>query len=178
VSPEFSRTYRVDTLGAGAREVSIDADEPERAALARRFALLGIDKLSAKAALSRTGDTVIARGRVSATVTQACIATADPVEETVEEDFSIEFRPQPQSGGGEEEIELSEGELDVVFYDGAAIDLGEAVAETVSLALNPFPRSPRAEDALRAAGVQSEEEARAQSSPFAALAALKGKADG
>jgi len=108
-------------------------------------------------------------------VTQSCVATEEPVDETVEEAFRIEFRPHPESAAAEEEIELSEGEMDVVFYDGAAIDLGEAVAETVSLALNPFPRSPAAEEALRAAGVKSEEDAKAESSPFAALAALKGE---
>jgi uncharacterized metal-binding protein YceD (DUF177 family) len=175
MSPEFSRTYRIDTLGAGARQVRIDADEAERAALAARFGLLGIARLAAEAALSRTGETVTARGTVSAAVTQSCVATEEPVDETVEEAFRIEFRPHPESAAAEEEIELSEGEMDVVFYDGAAIDLGEAVAETVSLALNPFPRSPAAEEALRAAGVKSEEDAKAESSPFAALAALKGE---
>ena len=173
MTPEFSRPYRVDTLGAGAREVTIGADEAERAALARRFDLIGIGRLDARAAISRTGDIVSARGSVSAAVTQACIATGEPVEQLIEEPFRIEFRPQPLGGSNEEEIELSEGELDVVFYDGGAIDLGEAMAETVSLALDPFPRSPQAEEALRQAGVRSEEEARAQSSPFAALGALK-----
>ena len=175
MTPEFSRPYRVDTLGAGAREFSIEASEEERAALARRFDLIGIAGLAARAEISRSGDVVIARGRVSATVTQACIATGEPIDEIIEEEFRIEFRPQPLSGSNEEEIELSEGELDVVFYDGPAFDLGEAMAETVSLALNPFPRSPSAEEALRQAGVRSEEEARAQSSPFAALGALKGE---
>ncbi|TFI57222.1 DUF177 domain-containing protein [Sphingomonas parva] len=174
MSPEFSRTYRIDTLGQAPRQVSIDADEGERTALAARFGLVGIARLGAEATLSRNGETITARGTVTAAVTQSCVATGEPVEDAVEEEFRIEFRPHPESAGGEEEIELSEGEMDVVFYDAAAIDLGEAVAETVSLALNPFPRSPRAEEALRAAGVKSEEEARAERSPFAALAALKG----
>ena len=59
--------------------------------------------------------------------------------------FDILFRPQPDAGGADEEIELGESELDVVFYDGAAIDLGEAVAETLSLSLDPYPRAPDAE---------------------------------
>jgi hypothetical protein len=45
------------------------------------------------------------------------------------------------------------------------------VADELSLALDPYPRSAGAEDALRDAGVLSEE----QAGPFAALAALKGK---
>ena len=53
--------------------------------------------------------------------------------------------------------------------EGGAIDLGEAAAETMALALDPFPRAAGAEAALRAAGVLSEEEAR----PANAFAALK-----
>ena len=44
-------------------------------------------------------------------------------------------------------------------------------ADTLALSLDPYPRSPNAEAALKDAGVLSEEEA----SPFAALAALKGQ---
>jgi uncharacterized metal-binding protein YceD (DUF177 family) len=173
--PEFSRPYRVDTLGAQPRPVSIGADEEERRALAARFRLQGIQRLAAEASLARKGEAVEASGTVFASVTQSCVATGEPVEEEVEEAFRIEFRPHLQTDGPDEEIELSGGELDVVFYDGAAVDLGEAVAETLSLSLNPYPRSPAAEAALREAGVKSEEEARAESSPFAALQALKDK---
>ncbi|HEX8579217.1 MAG TPA: DUF177 domain-containing protein [Allosphingosinicella sp.] len=172
---EFSRAFRIDTLGAGARDVAIKADEAERAALAERFGLLEIHALSATASLSRADEAVRASGRVTATVVQSCVATGEPVEEQVAEDFTIEFRPHPEVNAPDEEIELSGSELDVVFYDGSAVDLGEAVAETVSLALNPFPRSPEAEQALREAGVKSEEEAKREASPFAGLAALKDK---
>ena len=166
-TPEFSRPVRIDTLGAAPRALSIGANEEERAALARRFGLVGIERLSAEAALTRSGEDVRAVGTLSAAVTQSCVATDRPVPEAVEERFEILFRPQPETAA-EEEIELSESELDVVFYDGASIDLGEAVAETMSLALDPYPRSPEAETALKQAGVKSEEEA-APASPLAGL---------
>jgi uncharacterized metal-binding protein YceD (DUF177 family) len=57
----------------------------------------------------------------------------------------------------------------VVFHDGTAIDLGSAIADTLALSLDPYPRSASAEAALRDAGVLSEEEA----GPFAVLAKLK-----
>ena len=53
-------------------------------------------------------------------------------------------------------------------------EIGEAVAQTLLLALDPYPRSPAAEAALREAGVKSEEEASVEASPFAALKGLKG----
>lgn len=167
--PEFSRTVRIDTLGPAPRPLSIGADEAERAALATRFDLIAIGQLSAEAELSRHGEAVRASGRLTAQVTQSCVATGEPVAATVAEAFRIEFRPHPAGGGSDEEIELSEGELDVVFYDGAAVDLGEAVAESLSLALDPYPRSPQAEAALREAGVQREEDVR----PAGPLAGLK-----
>jgi uncharacterized metal-binding protein YceD (DUF177 family) len=104
-------------------------------------------------------------------VTQSCVATAVPLEAEVDEPFRIEFRTEPTAGTPDEEVELSEAEMDVTFYDGGSIDLGEAVAETLSLSLDPWPRAPGAEEILKAAGVKGEEEA----GPFAALAALKDK---
>lgn len=169
---EFSRPFRLDALSGEPRGVEIEADPAEREALAARFELVAVDSLTAGARLSRRGDIVEAAGLLRASVTQSCIATAEPVDAKVEEAFRVEFRPPPPAGA-DEEVELDEQELDVVFYDGGAIDLGEAVAQTLALALNPYPRSPAAEAALREAGVKSEEEARLESSPFAALKGLK-----
>ena len=108
-------------------------------------------------------------GTLDAAVVQSCVATAEPVPALLSEPFRILFRPQPDIAAPDEEIELGEAELDVVFYEGGAVDLGEAVAETLSLSLDPYPRAADAEAALKAAGVRSEEEARAASSPFAVL---------
>lgn len=170
-TPEFSRTVRLDTLGSAPRTLSIEAKPAERAALAKRFGLVALDRLTAEIALTRKGDEVTATGTLRADATQSCAASGEPVPESVEEAFTILFRSLPQGGTPEEEIELAAGELDVVFYDSAMVDVGEGAAETLALALNPYPRSPAADEALKAAGVKSEEEA----GPFAALAALKDK---
>jgi uncharacterized metal-binding protein YceD (DUF177 family) len=169
--PEFSRPVRVDTIGTERRAMRIEAGAEEKEALARRFGLVAIHSLSAEASLTRNGESVIAEGRLRASVTQSCVATAVPLEAEVDEPFRIEFRPEPTAGTTDEEVELSESEMDVTFYDGGSIDLGEAVAETLSLSLDPWPRAPGAEEILKAAGVKGEEEA----GPFAALAALKDK---
>ena len=170
-APEFSRPVRLDTIGTEPRKLAIEAEPAERAALARRFGLVAIDRLAAEAELSRRDDAVIARGRIAAAVTQSCVASAAPVPAEVDEPFDLVFRPEPGAASPEEEVELGEAELDVVFYEGAAIDLGEAVAETLALALDPYPRAPDAAEALKAAGVKSEEEA----GPFGALAGLRDK---
>ena len=168
---ELSRQVRVDTLGEGPRALTIDASEQECSALARRFGLVAIDSLNAEAEMIRRGSEVRARGRLRAAVTQSCVASGEPVEASVDEAFDIVFRPHPEASRPEEEVELSSAELDVVFYDGASVDIGEAMAETLSLSLDPYPRAKDAQDRLKSAGVKSEEEA----GPFGALAALRDK---
>jgi uncharacterized metal-binding protein YceD (DUF177 family) len=173
-APEFSRTVRIDTLGTAPRTIAIEAGAAEREALAARFGFVALSSLSAELAVSRRDETVVARGTLRAALAQSCVATGEPVEERVKEAFEVEFRPHPQTAA-EEEIELGEAEMDVIFYDGALADVGEAVAETLSLSVQPFPRSPAAEAALAEAGVKSEEQAREDSSPFAALKGKLGK---
>ena len=97
------------------------------------------------------------------------VVTGDPVEAHADEAFDIYFLPEPVTGQAEEEVELIESDCDVVFHDGSAIDLGSAIADTLALSLDPYPRSAGAEAALKEAGVLSEAEA----GPFAALAKLK-----
>lgn len=167
IAPEFSRPQRLDAIGKGEHRVEITADEGERAALAKRFGLIAIDRLDATMSVHRDATGVIARGQLSGAVVQACSVTGDPVPADIAEEFAIRFLPEGTVEG--EEIELSDEECDTVFYTGGAIDLGEAAAETLALALDPFPRSPRADDVLREAGVLSED----PTGPFAALAKLK-----
>ncbi len=165
-APEFSRTERFDTIGEGERTIAITANDAERAALAKRFDLISVDRLEAKFTVRRDAAGVVARGTVSAAVVQACSVTDDPLPVTVEEPIALRFVDhEPDS----EEIELDPDALDTMVFDGAAIDLGEAAAETMALSLDPFPRGPNAAAALKAAGVISEEEAK----PAGALAGLK-----
>lgn len=146
------------------------ADEVERAAVAERLGLSGLRRLEASLTLSCQADRIRAEGRLRAEVDQACVATGEPVPARIDEPVALLFAPAP-AGTPDEEVELSAEDLDVIFHDGREIDLAAAVADELSLALDPYPRSAGAEEALRAAGVLSEE----QAGPFAALAALKGK---
>jgi uncharacterized metal-binding protein YceD (DUF177 family) len=176
MTPEFSRPVRIDTIGAGERSIALEADARERAALAERFGLLALGHLSAELRLRRDGDMIYAEGRIRAVAEQACVASGVAVPAEVDGTFSLRFVPERADAG--EEIELDAEEIDTIDYAGGAIDLGETVAETLALNLDPFPRAPDADAVLKAAGVLSEEEAKAaRDGPFAALKALKGKQD-
>lgn len=166
-APEFSRVERLDTIGADERVVAVSADAAERGALAQRFGLVAVEQLEASFAIRREAAGITARGRVIATVTQACAVTEEPLTQAIDEPVSLLFVEPGQDGG--DEVELAADALDTVEIAGGGIDLGEAAAETMALALDPYPRSPKAAAALKEAGVVSEEEA----GPFGALAGLK-----
>lgn len=166
--PEWSRPERLDAIGAEARTVRIEADEGERAALARRFALPAIARLQAEFAVRREAAGVAATGRVTGRVTQSCSATGEPLEADIDAPVDLRFVKESDAA---EEVELSADALDTLPIEGGAVDLGEAAAQTLLLALDPFPRSPAAAQALLEAGVLSEGEA----GPFGALAALRDK---
>lgn len=166
---EFSRPVRIDTIGAVPREIAVEADESERAALARRFDIASLDALTAQAALSVEGGDIRARGRLAAEVVQLCVATNVELPSSINAPFDIAFRRDPPVDAPDAGLELSESECDVTFYEGGAIDLGEAVAETLALAIDPYARAPDADAVLKQMGVLSEGAA----GPFAALARLK-----
>lgn len=165
---DFAHRLSLGQLRDGAR-LDIVADEAERSAITERLRLAGLERFEAHAALERDGESVRAKGRLKAILTQHCVATGEPVPAHVDEPFDIKFLPEPTTAP-DEELELNEDDCDVVFHDGATIDLGLALADTLALALDPYPRSPNADEALREAGVLSEE----QAGPFAVLAKLKG----
>ena len=164
-TPEFSRPERLDAIGAGDRSVSIEANADERRQLAGRFGLIAIDRLTGEFTLRREAAGIRVRGRVAATLTQPCSVTGDPLPATVDEPVDLMFVAEGEQG---DEVELSDDSIDTVFHDGGAIDLGEVAAETMALSLDPFPRGPGADAALKDAGVLSEGEA----GPFGALAGL------
>ena len=167
---DFAHRLPLDQIRDGDR-IDLGADDEERASVVERLALLSLERLEAHAALSRDGQRVRATGRLKASLEQSCVATGDAVPAHIDEPFELLFVPEPTAGRADEEIELGEADLDTVFHDGSAIDLGGAVIDSLALALDPYPRSAGADAALKEAGVMTEDEA----SPFAALAALKEK---
>jgi uncharacterized metal-binding protein YceD (DUF177 family) len=168
MSDPFAHHLRLDRIADGER-LDLVADDAERRAIADRLGLETLDRLDAHVTLSRKNDVVRAEGRLAASLGQRCVVTREPVAGHVDEAFEIAFMPEPRSGRSEEEIELGPADCDIVFHDGSTIDLGSAIADTLALCLDPYPRSAGAEMALKEAGVLSESAA----GPFAALAQLK-----
>ena len=167
---EFSRM--ADRRGITGLPVQLTATPAECAALAKRFAVRTIDTLTAEIMLDATGAEIAASGTLTASIVQVCAISGDDLPTTIREEFSLRFVPESEWADLEaEEIELSEDELDAIPFDGTSFDLGEAVAQSLALAIDPYAVGPDAERARQEAGIIDES---APSGPLAeALAALK-----
>ncbi len=154
-----------------AKPVTVEASEAERAALAARFGVTAIHALSAEVSFDRDGEAVIADGHLTAKIEQPCALTFEDFRYAIAEDLALRFVPAGSltTPAEDEEIELDSGAPDEIEYEGDAFDLGEAVAQSLGLAIDPYREGPGA-DAVRISGLVSSEEA---SGPFGALAALK-----
>ena len=164
-APELCRP--VDRTHLPSNAVNVEADEAERVALARRFGLVAINQLSATASLKDDGTAVTAEGRLRARIVQSCSVSGEDVPVAIDEPLALRFVPERVIEA--DEMELQESELDEIEFIGDQFDLGEAVAQTLALAIDPFAVGPEAERVRREQGLSDE----AASGPFAALAALK-----
>lgn len=142
---EFSRPVEVDRIAATPSQMAIEANAAERAALAERFGLLSLDRLQATFTLRRLRkDLIRVKGRVSASLVQACVVTLEPVPAEIAEELELDFA----EGAADPATEI---DLDAEAADGpepllgGQIDLGEVAAEQLGLALDPYPRKPGAE---------------------------------
>lgn len=164
---EFSRP--VDLRQIVERPVAIEATTEERKALARRFALVRIDRFEAEVRIEVDGQAVNATGRLRAAIVQSCAISGEDLPVAIDEPLALRFVPEKPIA--EEEVELDERELDEIPFEGHSFDLGEAVAQSLALAIDPYAVGPDAERVRKEAGLLDE----AAAGPFAALAALKKK---
>ncbi|MFT8244444.1 YceD family protein [Roseomonas sp. BN140053] len=168
MTPELSRPIPLSAVPLGGRRETVVADAAERQAVAKRLDLLGLDRLEAELYLRpTTQDTVRVTGRLRASVVQACVVTLEPVPQEIEEAVDWIVAPPPDPESEEEELpdDALEGPEPVDAPNGV-LDLGEAVTQQLSLALDPYPRCPGV--ALDPDGVGDPER-----NPFEGLAKLR-----
>lgn len=176
---EFSRPISPSQLGERGLTLELEADAAERGRLAARYGLVELGALSAAVRLQwvRGGKLLKLTGRLHAEVVQTCVVTLEPVHNRIDEDFEVLYRPAgaaPEEAGGPEDAEVEPLEAD-------SLDVAEAVAVELSLALDPYPRKPGAglnigpsaveHGPFPGPGADAEADTR---KPFEGLAALRG----
>jgi len=156
---ELLRLIRTRPLPGG--ELVIKADEAERAALAARFGLGAVESLVATIALEQRPRAIRATGRLRAAIMQPCAISGEDFPVTIDEAIDLRFVEEHQRPAVEdEEIELEADDCDEIEYAGDMFDLGEAVAQTLGLAIDPYAEGPNADAARLAAGIVPEDAVR------------------
>lgn len=169
--PEMSRPFRLASLDeAPEQRIEITATAAERQALARRYALLSLDALTAQLTVRResSGEIAVA-GELQADVVQECVVTLEPVRDHVAGSFEQRYTQRPEEPAGN--LEVGPGDVEPPEpVTGDTIDLGELVAQFLALSINPYPRAPDADAQLAQYRSGGEREG-----PFAILANLRKK---
>ena len=171
--PEFSRPVAIAELDEKGESRAIEADAAERAALAARFDLPAIHALAATVRIrpAREKGHYEVQGAFTARLDQRCVRTLETFTADVGESFSRtyvlpEYAPELPV---ELELEADEPEPPEVIADGV-IDIGELTAQSLSLALDPWPHKPGSEAVDFS---YPAEESPAKPSPFAALKKIR-----
>ena len=164
---EFARPLRLDALGPAPASRAIAATPPELAALARRFDLAHLDALEADLTAQRIAGGIALGGRVTARGAQTCVVSGLPVAFDLTEPVALRFEPPPHADA--DELELTDADLDTLPLEGDHLDLGEAAAQAMGLALDPYPKATASELADYRSLLVSEEEAARAANLFAVL---------
>jgi Large ribosomal RNA subunit accumulation protein YceD len=176
---EFHRPLPADNLPMAGRPFGIEAGPDERAALARRFGIVTINRLRAEGVVrpEANGRRVRLDGRLSAEVVQTCVVTLEPVTVVIdialERLYGYDVAPDSEERAGEVFLDLADDLPAEPLTDGV-LDIGAAAAEQLALELDPYPRKPGAVFDGVPSGFRSVQE-EGPAGPLARLAAANGR---
>ncbi len=181
IKSEIERVVDLSRLGKAGTALDIVSSESECTALAKRFGFLGLSGFAARVTVDlRGGGQVVVEGRLRGKIVQACVLSLEPVTQELDEAFRIVFKENfaeerdPDSGEAVLNAQADAPEP----LPGNLLDIGEIVAEQLSLAAEPYPRRPdvKLDDVLpKPAGGARRGAPGQQRHPFAGLAALRDK---
>jgi uncharacterized metal-binding protein YceD (DUF177 family) len=169
---EFSYLVQTNAISGLPAQLLLEPTPAQAAHLATRFGLGSLEHLRATVAVLHDPRGVRVTGQVEAAFHYLCRVSAEPFPAKLVEPFDVLFLegvteaelPSP------EDAALAADPLELLPLEGHEIDIAQLAADTLALALDPFPRGPVADTAMKQLGILTEEEARRASSPFAILA--------
>ncbi len=162
---EFSRPLIVDRVPRKGSHEVFAAEEAECKALAVRFDLPAIHSLKAHLiATPWRGGGLKVTGDFTADLEQVSVVSLEPFRQTYTYEVERYFLPPKIAIDGIEE--------DAEIIDNGEVDLGELVAENLSLELDPYPRKKGEEFADYEELDEVSESEPARPSPFANLIKL------
>lgn len=167
-------TVSISELDREPQSFSLVASEADLALVAERFDLISVERLEGSMDVSDAGQGqgIIVRGHIKAAFTQRCIASLQPVKETLDTDFELMLvDPEMADRMDDDGVYLDAEAPDYDALEGEDVPLGEILAQTLSISMNPYPRAEGAELAAgKNTAVTVNEPELERPNPFAVLA--------
>jgi uncharacterized metal-binding protein YceD (DUF177 family) len=133
------RPVEVASIRFDGLAIHIEANEVERAELARLFGIPAIAQLEADFSLTKKGPRARVMGEVWGRFTQTCVVSLEPFDSDFREMVDLAFDEDPAKA-----LALRPDEEAPDPIVNGIIDLGAIAAEFTALALDPYPRKPDA----------------------------------
>lgn len=167
IAAEFSVPVDLRAEGRRQKTYKLSPNAEERALIAQRLKVPGVEKLEGDVSLDISKTEIKASGSLSAELTRECVASLEQMTETVEETFEVAFeRGQATAPNDTPEHDAEDWE-GLEIHEGDVFDLGEFLIQQLSLAMEPFPRKPGAPSLADQFGEDK------SISPFAELSRMK-----
>ena len=169
-APAWSHPVKLTDVSRAPVRLTLAADETERVAIARQLKLPEVERLEARATVTRWLDGLQVDADWRGRAFQTCGVTLEPFAGDFSGRFQVRAVPPDSDAapveGSEDEIDLSTPDPpDLLVND--TIDVAALVVEHLGLELDAYPRAP---------GVVFEPpEEDETASPFAVLAGLKSR---
>lgn len=134
---EFSRVYDLSLSSVFVGQQVIKASPSECDDLAKRFRIVNIEHINADFRLFHDTEDQCFRlkGTLEAKVTQASVISLTPVVEIIRTPIHIKIRL------GEASFEEDDTMEDIEYVSTTKVDIGELVAQYLSLSMNPYPKT-------------------------------------
>lgn len=176
---DFSFTVDVDDVQIEPRAYKLKASEQEMTELKERFGLVKLSSFNANVAVScePKAKAIWIRGDIAAELVQQCVVTLGDVPEQVAEPFELMLvSPEVAEQFDEDEVYLDPKAPDYDAFEGDTLPVGEMVAQTLSVLMNPYPKQADAKITVQSGqGVSINEDLEEKPNPFAVLSKLRDK---
>lgn len=182
----FVKNLKVDRLGQKPLTFSFKANVDQRAEVAERLGIVGVNLLDVYGDIHRKAGQKFLEltAEVKAIAVQSCVVSLAPVEQEIDVTFSLCYTFDKEDtflDEAEYVVDMEEDDLPELIEDGQ-VDVVSAVCEQIALSLDPYPRAVEADNSdgakyLQQSGEKSEAEGEEQEvyKPFANLKDLLNK---
>ncbi len=186
-SQEWSEFVDAEEIGTKPSKHLISIPEKNKKLVSKRLGIEGVDELVATITLERNSvsKVIYAQGEFTAKLKQKCVVTAEILEEEVsdvlegwfsEPNQAVSFEKARRERLGmkeQDELPIMDEADDPEPVIEGKIDIGELVVQNLSLAINPYPKTPGATLGLETTDDKNEDYD--YTNPFAKLKDWKGK---